>query len=317
VGVIVDTSVVAPDERFELWSESSKRVFEPMVVESDRPEGFLGRAWRYPLGPLTVYRVAADASAIHRTPATISASDPERMQVSLQVRGHCAVRQDGRSTVVASGDWTTWESSRPYTVHALTGFELLNVHCPAALLRPHVERATGRTALRVPGDQGIGRVAGIFVAGLVAELDRGTVGADHAALAETLLDLVRGLCIAGDGREQPVTRSPDVLRAQIRSFIDLHLGDSRLGPDAIAAAHFISRSYLDRLFESEGTSVGETIRSRRLDRCRRDLCDPALAGDSILEIASRWGFVSASHFSRTFRAAYGRSPREFRREGAA
>ena len=57
------------------------------------------------------------------------------------------------------------------------------------------------------------------------------------------------------------------------------------------------------------------IRSARLDRCRRDLLDPAFADQPISAIASRWGLPSAPHFSRLFRQAYGCSPREFRRTG--
>ena len=59
------------------------------------------------------------------------------------------------------------------------------------------------------------------------------------------------------------------------------------------------------------------IRSARLDRCRRDLLDPAFADQPISAIASRWGLPSAPHFSRLFRQAYGCSPREFRRTSAA
>ena len=60
--------------------------------------------------------------------------------------------------------------------------------------------------------------------------------------------------------------------------------------------------------------MSETIRGRRLERARRDLADPALVDESIFDIASRWGFVSKSHFSRAFRAAYRQSPSDFRRE---
>jgi AraC-like DNA-binding protein len=85
-----------------------------------------------------------------------------------------------------------------------------------------------------------------------------------------------------------------------------------LSRDSIARAHFISKSYLDKLFDAKGTSVWQSIKERRLDRCRCDLQDESLAHESILEIASRWGFTSAAHFSRTFAATFGISPREYR-----
>jgi AraC-like DNA-binding protein len=40
-----------------------------------------------------------------------------------------------------------------------------------------------------------------------------------------------------------------------------------------------------------------------------------LADKPISAIAARWGFPDPAHFSRLFKATYGRSPRQFRREG--
>ena len=56
------------------------------------------------------------------------------------------------------------------------------------------------------------------------------------------------------------------------------------------------------------------IRTSRLERCRRDLLDPALGHETILAIASRWGLPGPQHFSRLFRSEYGCSPSELRRE---
>jgi AraC-like DNA-binding protein len=127
-------------------------------------------------------------------------------------------------------------------------------------------------------------------------------------LADGLLDLFAGLY---DGTVA-LPRPPEALRMLARGFIDEQLADPALGPDVVADAHFISRRQLDRLFAATGRTVSETIRQRRLERCRRDLGNPALADRSILEIATAHGFVSAAHFSRTFRAAYGLTPRELR-----
>ena len=69
-------------------------------------------------------------------------------------------------------------------------------------------------------------------------------------------------------------------------------------------------------FESEGASVSEWIRHRRLDRCQRDLANPALAHQTIVAIAGRWGLTNGPHFSRLFRSRYGCSPREYRARAA-
>jgi AraC-like DNA-binding protein len=59
-------------------------------------------------------------------------------------------------------------------------------------------------------------------------------------------------------------------------------------------------------------SAAALIRQRRLDRCRRDLVDPALAARPVAATAARWGFVSVPHFHRLFRDTYGLPPAEFR-----
>jgi AraC-like DNA-binding protein len=305
VGVVVDTEAVPPEERFGLWAEESARVFEPMHVTSTRRDDFRGRATAHALGPLTVFRVSADASAIHRTPALIAASDPQWLQVSLQLGGRCRVEQDGRSTLVGPGDLVTWESSRPYTVEAPTPFELINVYCPEHLLRPHTDELYACTAT----DVRLGGVLGGLLRQVARGLGDGSLGAGDVAVADSILALVRGMH-AGTLRAEATPAG--LLRAQIRAHIAERLADPRLGPEAIARAHFISRSYLDRLFEDEPRTVAETIRDARLERCRQDLADPRLAGRTILDIALSWGFCSAAHFSRAFRARYGMSPRDAR-----
>jgi methylphosphotriester-DNA--protein-cysteine methyltransferase len=67
-----------------------------------------------------------------------------------------------------------------------------------------------------------------------------------------------------------------------------------------------------RLFETERATPADWIRRRRLERCRRDLLDPALWHTPVSTIAARWGFASPAHFSRAFRAAHGLPPTEYR-----
>jgi AraC-like DNA-binding protein len=58
--------------------------------------------------------------------------------------------------------------------------------------------------------------------------------------------------------------------------------------------------------------VSGYIRSRRLEHCRIDLVDPALASRSIIQVAQSWGFVDPSHFSKLFKSTFGHSPRDYR-----
>jgi AraC-like DNA-binding protein len=92
-----------------------------------------------------------------------------------------------------------------------------------------------------------------------------------------------------------------------------HVGDPGLMPRMVAAAHYVSVRYLHKLFETEQTTVAQLIRHRRLERCRRDLLDPAFRAVPVSAIAARWGLLNAAHLSRAFRTAYGAAPIEYRR----
>ena len=117
---------------------------------------------------------------------------------------------------------------------------------------------------------------------------------------------VRGAAAGGASRRRLRSRAEILLN--IQSYIEANLGDPDLDPDEIARASFISTRYLHKLFESEGTSVCRWIRISRLERCRRDLLDPALGHETILAIASRWGLPGPQHFSRLFRSSTAARP---------
>lgn len=80
----------------------------------------------------------------------------------------------------------------------------------------------------------------------------------------------------------------------------------------VAAAHHTSLGYLHRLFRERGTTVSAWIQSRRLERCRRDLADPAMHDTPIRTIALRRGFAHAGRFSRAFHRTYDMTPTQYR-----
>ncbi|MGO4429323.1 helix-turn-helix domain-containing protein, partial [Streptomyces sp. MCAF7] len=150
-----------------------------------------------------------------------------------------------------------------------------------------------------------------FLAGLVD--GAGTYSPSTSErMARNVVDLLGVLAGEVLGRSNADTPAGNrALLLRIQAFIDRHLADPDLTPQAIARAHRISLRYLHKLFESEDATVGRWIQRRRLEECRRDLAYRA-NGTTIAAVAHRWGFSSAAHFSRAFRATYGMAPREWR-----
>jgi transcriptional regulator GlxA family with amidase domain len=85
----------------------------------------------------------------------------------------------------------------------------------------------------------------------------------------------------------------------------------------LARRHSISLRSLQMHFAEHGTSPAKWIRDERLQRIRADLTDPRLAHLTVAMIGERWGLVDASQVSRLFRAKYGVSPSQYRKNPAA
>lgn len=318
MGLLIDTAVVPARERLDFWWEESWGAYHPLQIRSAARERFFARMWAYELGPLGFFRIAAAPNSMVRTSKAIAVADPECLHLTVVQRGRLATLQERRHAWAVPGDVVSYDTSNPVVCRADVPFEVLVTRVPHDLLGREAEQIARHTAVRIPGDNGLARPAVAFLRGLFGGLEDGTIGPDDAAGAvDCVLDLVRSL-----HGESPPTRAPTKLRSRaeillnVKSYIEANLGNPDLDPTDIARASFISTRYLHKLFESEGMTVGRWIRSARLERCRQDLVDPALGGQTILEVASRWGLNGPQHFSRLFRSAYGCCPSEYRRTAA-
>ncbi len=316
--LLIDTATVPAAERLAYWSESSFDTYLPVHVQSSARDRFGARMWGYEVGPLSFFRISATPNTMVRTSKAIAACDPECLHVSVVLRGQISAVQEGRTGIARVGDLISYETSHPVTFRADQAYESLVVRVPWELLGPHAPQIRALTAVGIPGSEGFPRAAVAFLRALTDSLEQGTLEADDAQnTVDCVLDLVRG--VYSNSNPMSGVRRPTRLRSRaeillnVQSFIETNLGDPDLGPEEIARASFISTRYLHKLFETEGTTVCQWIRAARLERCRRDLLDPALGHQTILAIATRWGLPGPQHFSRLFRAAYACSPSELRR----
>jgi AraC-like DNA-binding protein len=314
VTLLIDTAVVSPPDRLDFWSESSRDAYHPVQIRSPEPDRFWARMWGYDLGPISIFRIAAAANTMIRTSRAIASGDPECLHIEVILEGRMNAAQDGRTGIAERGDVISYETSHPAVFRADRPFESLVVRVPKRLLGNESARISALTAIALSGRQPLPGAAAAFFRRLADDLAAGAVPADEVpAAAGRVVDVVRALYCGPFAAEPLPSRSRAEILLSVESFIEQNLGDPKLEPGAIARASYISPRYLHKLFDDQGTTVCRWIRASRLERCRDDLCDPALAHHSILDIASRWGLPGAQHFSRAFRDAYGCSPRELRR----
>jgi AraC-like DNA-binding protein len=101
------------------------------------------------------------------------------------------------------------------------------------------------------------------------------------------------------------------LFALLEAYLKANIASIR-PPGAIAAEFGISERTLHRIFSDRETSFERHVLELRVELFRRLLGDGARRGASIADLASQCGFADAAHASRTFKASFGLTPREFR-----
>jgi AraC-like DNA-binding protein len=252
---------------------------------------------------------------VKRTPRLAANTQGDQYKLSLILGGEVLIVQDGREAVLRPGDFGIYDCSRPYTFVANDRFRMLACVLPRDIIGFSPARVSEITATRIPSGNGIGWAMAPFLKRLADVAVRDEVLPDEHRVVESVVDLVGSLCATVMTEEAgPQAHSRSELMLRIRASIDAQLGDPDLTPARIAAAHFISKRYLHKLFEAEGTTVSRWIRERRLERCRSALADPRWRDQTVTSIAMRWGLTDAAHFSRLFRETYGCTPTEYRRD---
>lgn len=294
------------------WHQIVSESFVPLDVSQSVRGDFRGRIRSRALDDIALCEVTASGHNVLRTPELIARNDRMYFKLSLQLSGTGLLIQDDREAVMRPGDLAVYDTHRPYTLAFEEHFRSLVMMFPHDLIDLPVDAVGQLTAVRLAGDEGLGKVISPFLSGLSANLQQ-LNGPSGRRLSLNALDLVTTM-FANElamNRQDATDPNKDLL-GRIRTFIDAHLADPELSPSTIAAAHYISTRHLHNIFQDSGTTVAAWIRSRRLEHCRRDLRDPVCAGRPVAAIAARWGFFDAAHFSRVFKAAFGESPSAYR-----
>jgi AraC-like DNA-binding protein len=311
-GNLLTTDTVPAPRRREYWREALSRTFG--AVDMSVPEEVRSGTIRTAsLGGLQVTTVDGDPLEARRTPRLIARGDEdEYVVVKLLSKGVARLEQDARDVGVRPGDVFIYDMARPVRLLLPECFRTKSIVLPRQVLGLSESDLRQITASPLSSDTPLGGLLSVLLSRLVD-----TAGSyrpyAREVLARSVVDLLNVLADEQLGRISEGTPSGDAaMLLQIRTFIGRHLADADLTPEVIARAHHISVRYLHKIFEGEGITVSRWIQSRRLEACRQDLLHREAANRTIAAVAHRWGFTSAAHFSRVFRAAYGMSPSEYR-----
>lgn len=285
---------------------------------AERWAGYRGEFRASGFGPMQVVVIDVMPIRVRRTPKLICEADPCLLKVLLSCGGGPSIiDQGGRQAVLRPAEFAFYDTRRPYEVTiGIDGrrTRVMTFMFPPSILPLPPSRMRELTAVRVPATPGLGDLTSQFLLHLARNIDHLTPAeaarVSSAALEVLATRLARELDV--QDWDTPEARRHALLTT-VQGFVQQHLGDAGLTPAGIAAVHHISVRTLHQMFHDQGLTVAGWIRRRRLERCRRDLADPALATRPVAAIAARWGFSSAADFSRAFRTEHGLPPSDYRK----
>lgn len=308
----------APQPGFTRWSISSTT--DPTALDryreglagwysaSDFDPGALPRFFTdnvvRQFGDYVVGRGRSIGQTLMRGPRQIRESGLDGVVLLLDLGG-MAGDIDGVSVSARPGTVHVRHLSRPSaarvaTVDAVT-IALPREVAPAWLLESRCHGAS------IDGGGAAGRVLANHMIALAAAAAQMTEE-DGIASVDAALTLVEQ-SFHNSGRFSPdQTRALYAgIRAAATALIDRRLTDPDLDVGSLVGALRVSRATLFRAFAEEG-GINTHIRQRRLQSARLALLARVGRRPTVAEVAHAHGFVSESHFSRLFRAAYGEAP---------
>lgn len=309
---LFSTAGLHPRHRFDFWHEIACK---SIVAHNSNPEcrndfraeirsdtiGCLGLVI-FENSPMTIQRTARQANV-----------GPRELFICRQMAGSVALEQDGRDVLLEPGDITLIDPLRPYAGQFFTGSRMLVLKVPRASLEARIGRAREMTACSVKPLEAEDRFASAYLALLAAHGSSNGSALGHMIESQVLDCVAMSLGKAGAARTPRMSTARSLVRMKVRAAIEARLADPTLDVDAVAANAGVSRRYAAAVAAEDGTSIMQMILSRRLERCRRALEDPTQAGRTISDIAYGWGFADMTHFGRRFKAAFGATPREYRK----
>jgi len=294
------------------WGTLLAKSFMRFDVESEEPQHFRGSFRVRDVASVEFIGMSTGGHVSHRDAASIEDDGRADYLVCLQVAGEGEFTQGGRSAVVRPGDLTFFDTTRPATVASTDGYRSLCVRVPQRLVDVPRAGMGELSATRFAVDDGLMPAIATMLRTFDAVSDEMAPHVRSLA-AHNAIDLLTTLFRSRLGAGAPARRwSPDHELADMLEYIDRHLFDPDLSPSVVAAAHYMSLRRAHEHFHDAGLTISARILRRRLERCRRDLLDPAKAAEPVAAVGLRWGFRTPSQFGRAFRDAFGDSPAAYR-----
>ncbi|CAE6836175.1 helix-turn-helix domain-containing protein [Paraburkholderia nemoris] len=301
------------NESLAQWEQAAAQCCVPLAISHEQDVHFSGSIQSATIADVCISRISAGRHVAEHDVASVSNTNGDYILAGLQLKGAGELIQDGRCASVEHHDLVLFDSRRPFRWELSEPFDQIVIRFPMSLVTYRMPLRDAFVAHTISGMEGMGMLVAQHLITLCEERDRLARSPSASQIAASAADLVGGLLAEWmQIRPGPRTNLHSMHLQHLRQFILSNLRNPDLNAEMTAAALGMSARYLHRLAQQNGTTIGRMILVARLERCAQWLSLKCYANCSIEQIAGTWGFASAAHFSRAFRAHYMKTPREYR-----
>lgn len=303
------TDMLPERDRYDAFREEFARQVTHLDVQREEKGSFYAHFSFATLGALNCGSVDFSPASYGRTPELLTDGNDDFV---LFINRGSAIHESRKDQVTAHGGAILQDNSQAGRVSSEDVGSLLNIRIPRKLLMSVVPTAEDLVGSAINPNSTALRLLHNYVAML---LDDSTEQPQTLAVAgQHIVDLI-ALAIA-DNAETAAMRTSIGLKAArtlaVRRSIQERLGDPELSLALIAKVNGISERYVQALLEEQDTSLTDYVLEQRLALAHRLLSNPMHRQRRISDIAYGAGFSDLSHFNRSFRRRYGRTPSEVR-----
>jgi AraC-like DNA-binding protein len=300
----------------DAWQEAVTETYFPLDTEYRNRSEFTGSLETWSLGSIGVSRMQCDGLLYRRHRRHFLNERDSSVLVTIPELNEVNFVQGSRTAKCGPGGFLVERGDAPYEFWHGKRNALWVLKISSSSVRSRIGSAERIGALNFDATQGVASYFLDTVKTTVAHID--SIGESAREMAGMhILDM---LCLAIRSDEKVLDSAASPIRAahlqRAEQYIRDHLKDADLRPQSVADACGISLRYLQRLFTDSEQSINGFIRDNRLNRCAEELSNVANKR-SVAEICYRWGFTDQSQFCKHYRAHFGKTPTDTRRQAAA
>jgi AraC-like DNA-binding protein len=305
------TTGIPAANRMELWAHHNAKALISLDIRTMDEAPLSAAEVNLHLPSLQFAHVKGSPQVIERNEKYIRQNPMDVVAVFFALEGEAFFYYQGGLEALRPGQAVMYDVDRPFMRGFSSGVREMVLTIPREEYR---ELSGGRDVVRPKvfdfNRQGAADLHMHALAKLVSATLRDPAAnpqsAEHRALE--LLGLLTAGCRSGTG---------EGYLAAAKACIEDRLGNPALSPAVVAAAVGVSERHLARIFAAEnGEPPSHYILARRLELARSILADPRRSTTPVGAIAGQTGFASQSYCSRAFKARFGVTPVQARREAA-